>query len=169
MTDFDFAFEISCDWDRSNHHGGHKGNGRKGKQTRVFNPVTRHVRFQPLKQGRRHLVRQDRSRAHRSKHVSSAAEDEVIATILTTVCGSCGGEFCRPYHYCPTCDWAMESFGATECYSCNRGFDSRSTACRNCPRPFKRFLRESEEEATRYIWDNVPLFEEDEAPPPWGW
>jgi hypothetical protein len=78
----------------------------------------------------------------------------------------------------------MEEFGAIQCYSCNRSFDSSSafvadgrsgasgssTACRDCPRSFKRHLRESEEEAIRYIWDAVPLFEEaEDVPPPWVW
>jgi hypothetical protein len=158
----DFAFEFACDLD--NCYG-----GRKGKQTRVFNPVTRHVRFQPLKQGRRHLVRVDRSRAHRSQHVTWT-EDDAVTAIRTTCCGICGGEFYGPNHYCSSCDWAMEAFGAIQCYSCNRAFDTCSAPCRDCPRSFKRHLRESEEEATRFIWDNVPLFAEEEAaPPPWVW
>ena len=108
-----------------------------------------------------HRVRLDRSRLPRSKHVTWE-EDETVAAINQQGCGHCGATFYKAMRYCNSCDWDIALFGAPMCYHCDRFFDMRSTACPQCPRSFKRYLRESEEEATRFIWDAVDIFTEEE-------
>lgn len=112
------------------------------------------------RKGKRHparRVRLDRSRAVRSKHVTWT-EDETVAAINQQGCGHCGSPFYSAARFCNSCDWDTALFGAPKCYDCNRFFDMRSTACPRCPASFKRYLRDSEEEAVRFMWDAVELF-----------
>lgn len=78
------------------HHG--------GKQTKVYDGVIL-ARVKPLKKGgkRKHRVRIDRSREHRSKHINWEKDDITAGLGAFAMCAECGFGTRKGEEWCEPC------------------------------------------------------------------